>query len=220
MSITARARRILFSLIIVVLTASGLPHPARALTVAPNAAFIPDLRTFTESVVNGNRDTLRGVYVDGVLALPVLQQVYSAQVWEKPDSLTQFALPWKYGVTGLLAHNWLSGVQFFKLRRGQEVKLVYGDGRYKSYYVTQILRFKATLPESVYSQFIDLENGKGTDAEGMFYKVYTGGDHVTFQTCIEKDGDLSWGRLFVIANPTPPPMAPMAQARLLRDAAE
>jgi hypothetical protein len=35
----------------------------------------------------------------------------------------------------------------------------------------------------------------------MFKRVYFGDRHVTFQTCIEKDGALSWGRLFIIAVP-------------------
>jgi hypothetical protein len=65
------------------------------------------------------------------------------------------------------------------------------------------------MPESTYSQFIDLATGKGTDAEGVFRKVYMGDGHLTFQTCIAKDGQLSWGRLFVVAEPfEPAPAAP------------
>ncbi len=32
---------------------------------------------------------------------------------------------------------------------------------------------------------------------------YTGAGHVTFQTCIIKDGNPSWGRFFVTAIPIP-----------------
>jgi hypothetical protein len=35
----------------------------------------------------------------------------------------------------------------------------------------------------------------------MFKRVYFSNRHVTFQTCIEAEGNLSWGRLFVIAVP-------------------
>jgi hypothetical protein len=37
--------------------------------------------------------------------------------------------------------------------------------------------------------------------EQMFNKAYRGDRHVTFQTCIEANGEPSWGRLFVIATP-------------------
>jgi hypothetical protein len=39
------------------------------------------------------------------------------------------------------------------------------------------------------------------NAEQMFKRVYFGDRHVTFQTCIESNGELSWGRLFIIAEP-------------------
>ncbi|HRJ74870.1 MAG TPA: hypothetical protein PLX90_02685, partial [Anaerolineales bacterium] len=52
-----------------------------------------------------------------------------------------------------------------------------------------------------YSNFIDLNTQEFLTAEGLFNKVYRGDFHVTLQTCIEKDGDLSWGRLFIIAKP-------------------
>jgi hypothetical protein len=33
--------------------------------------------------------------------------------------------------------------------------------------------------------------------------MYTGGDKVTFQTCLARDGVLAWGRYFVSAAPAP-----------------
>ncbi|MFN3491076.1 MAG: hypothetical protein ACK40V_02555, partial [Anaerolineales bacterium] len=56
-------------------------------------------------------------------------------------------------------------------------------------------------PLSPYSNFIDLETEEFLTAEGLFNKVYRGDFHVTLQTCIEKDGSLSWGRLFIVAKP-------------------
>ena len=44
------------------------------------------------------------------------------------------------------------------------------------------------------------DSGRLTTAE-VFTKMYTGGDRVTFQTCIVVDGNTSWGLLFVIALP-------------------
>jgi hypothetical protein len=152
--------------------------------------------------------------VEGLFAYPVVQQVYSAEVSELPATLTQFGWPTSYGVTGILAHNWLTGADFFQLRVGQKINLVYGDGRTVSYWVNRQYRYQATIPESPYSQFIDLDTGKGTDAEGVFRKVYMGAEHLTFQTCIEKDGELSWGRLFVIAEQFQPVSAAPPEARV------
>lgn len=197
--------RRLFSLaLVLVILTSAVPLYAASAAPAADAAAIPDLRTFTETVMDGNAKMLRGIYVDGVFAYPVVQQRYSMQVSEVPGTLTQFGWPSSYGVTGILAHNWLTGMDFFQLRVGQKVHLVYGDGRTETYWVNRMLRYQATDPNSTTSQFIDLETGKGTDAEGVFRKVYMGNGHVTFQTCIAQDGELSWGRLFVIAEPFEP----------------
>jgi hypothetical protein len=204
------------SFLLVFLTSAGFPLAAHA---APSAdvAAIPDLSTFTASIINGNGDVLRGIHVEGMFAYPVVQQAYSMQVSEDPATLTQFGWASSYGVTGILAHNWLSGVDFFRLRVGQKINLIYGDGRTETYWVNRLYRYQATIPESTYSQFIDLDTGKGTDAEGVFRKVYMGDGHVTFQTCIAQDGQLSWGRLFVIAEPFPPLAAAPPAERVARN---
>jgi hypothetical protein len=38
--------------------------------------------------------------------------------------------------------------------------------------------------------------------EEVFYDFYSGDPHLTLQTCIEKDGDWSWGVRFILAEPT------------------
>jgi hypothetical protein len=35
----------------------------------------------------------------------------------------------------------------------------------------------------------------------LFETAYAGNYHLTLQTCIENNGDVSWGRLFIIARP-------------------
>ncbi len=195
-------RRSLVSLaLLIVLIGAALPQTVHAAPQAGSSA-IPDLTTFISSVTDGNRKVLRGVYAPGVFALPVVQQQYAAEVSKADGTATQFGMAQSYGVVGLLAHNYLSGQKFFELSVGQPISLVYGDGRIEAFRVTRILRFQATIPESANSGFIDLESGKGTDAEGLFRRVYMGSRHVTFQTCIEQAGSSSWGRLFVIAEPT------------------
>ena len=62
---------------------------------------------------------------------------------------------------------------------------------------------EALDPTNPYSTFRDLASAERLTAEQLFKKVYRGDRHVTFQTCMEANGDLSWGRLFVIATPKP-----------------
>jgi hypothetical protein len=120
---------------------------------------------FSQSVQNGEGDVLRGVYVENVLELPVVQQSFS------------------------------------RLALGQEVRLVYGDGTVKYFVIKQILRFQALDPESVSSSFRNLDRNEILPAGEMFNRIYVGEHRLVFQTCIEAQGNVSWGRLFVVALP-------------------
>ena len=172
------------------------------------AASDPNLPTFTDfskTVQNGKATDLRGVYVSDVLALPVVQQPSNnaGYVSSTDGEATQFRMASQYGNIGLLAHNHLSGKLFAQLAAGQEVRLVYGDGKVETFVVLEVLKYQALQPNSPYSEFRNMNDSKSKtlSAEQMFKRVYFGDKHVTFQTCIEKDGSLSWGRLFVIAIP-------------------
>jgi len=178
------------------------PIPAQALG---NSNSLPDFAQFSASVQNNQPDVLRGVYVPDVLALPIVQQPAgnAGYVSFNDGEITQFGMAAQFGNVGLLAHNNLSGKLFSQLAVGQNVRLVYGDGRVEYFVITQILSFQALEPTSPYSSFLDLTTNDNLSAEQLFKKVYRGDRHVTFQTCIEGPGSLSWGRLFVIAEPRP-----------------
>lgn len=136
--------------------------------------------------------------------LPVVQQPAenTNYVSNNNGEVTQFASANQYGNIGLLAHNYLSGKSFSEIRMGQEIHLVYSDGRVEDFIVTEILRYKALDPKSPYSSFQNLSDGNEILTVGqMFDRAYQGGRHVTFQTCIAAEGNSSWGRLFVIASP-------------------
>ncbi|HSK89400.1 MAG TPA: hypothetical protein VK880_13640, partial [Anaerolineales bacterium] len=122
---------------------------------------------------------------------------------EKDGEITQFGMASQFGNVGLLAHNNLSGRFFSQLAAGQEVRLVYGDGKIEYFVITQILKFQALEPTSPYSSFRSLSNDEMLTAGELFNRVYRGERHVIFQTCIAGPGSLSWGRLFVIATPKP-----------------
>jgi len=164
---------------------------------------LPPLDEFIEQVTNGEADVLRGVYMPGVLADPVFSQPEDdpAFVSSEENTLTQFGLASRFGSTGLLAHNYLAGKNFFLVEQGQVFYLIYGDGRVESFIITGLMQFQALQPDSVRSNFIDLDTGRTLSASKLFTRVYNKPGHVILQTCIEANGNTSWGRFFVIAEP-------------------
>ena len=163
----------------------------------------PALADFSYSVQTGEANVLRGVYVANVLNLPVVQQPIDKPYYvsNRNGEVTQFAMASQYGSTGLLAHNTLSGKSFSNLVIGQGVHLVYGDGKVEYFEIRQILRFQALDPESVSSSFRNLDKDEVLSASEMFNRAYVGEHRLVFQTCIQAEGKLSWGRLFVVAMP-------------------
>ena len=178
-------------------------NPISHIALGTSKIHPPDFTDFSTLVENGNTDVLSGVYVPNVLALPVVQQPAgdSGYVSGRDDEATQFAMASQYGNIGLLAHNYLSGGLFSRLGIGEEVRLVYGDGKVEYFVVTEVLRYQALDPDSQWSSFRNLDDYDILSTEQMFTRAYAGDRHVTFQTCIAENGNSSWGRLFVIAVP-------------------
>jgi hypothetical protein len=185
-------------LLLSVMTPSG---NARAMTDGLDGTSLPSLETFVEQVGNGQPDELRGVYIAGFLAAPIVQQPVGMDDFVSPwqNYVTQFGMASKYGSTGLLAHNFLAGEKFDLLQEGHEIHLVFGDGRVDTLVVLEILRFQAIDPASTSSTFIDLKTHGRLNYADLFARVYNRPGQVVFQTCIEQNGEPSWGRLFVIA---------------------
>ena len=197
---TARTARRIFLLAALFITIFCNPLSTKALG---SVVDLPSLMEFSRSVQNGQAGVLRGVYVADVLALPIVQQPAgnAGYVSTNDDELTQFRMASQFGNVGLLAHNHLSGKLFSQIALGQEVQLVYGDGKTESFIVTEVLQYQALKPNSPYSDFRNVNDNKTLTAEQMFKRVYFGDRHITFQTCIAKDGNVSWGRLFIVAIP-------------------
>jgi hypothetical protein len=177
--------------------------PAHA---AEFAAPTPEFSNFLNSVKDGQTGVVRGVYVPGLFALKIIQQPAQDPTFVSslPDVVTDFKAAKAAGNLGLLAHNYLAGQDFPALTTGQEIRIVFGDGKIEYFRVTKILRYQALQPKSTTSDFVNLESSEKLSATQLFEKVYKGSHHLTFQTCIYKDGEQSWGRLFVIAEPYTP----------------
>jgi hypothetical protein len=163
----------------------------------------PGLGDFSATVINGDQDAVVGIYVEKLFALPVTQQPQDqpSYVSDEKGLLTQFELPAKHGVVGILAHNTLSGSLFSQLAVGDEVVVIYGDGRSELYIVAYSESYQALDPESPYSKFININGASDMEISSaeLYNDIYGAADRLVFQTCIEANGDPSWGRLFVTA---------------------
>lgn len=185
---------------------AGLP---RVYEVSPS---LPGIDDFASQVATGGTSWAAGVYLEGVLALPVVAQPAGqpGYVSEEPGVATHFAYVDQYGSLGLLAHNYLAGAAFFDIEVNNLITVVYGDGSRQVYQVQQITRYQAVESKNPYSDFIDLEDGSRLSASDLFYRVYGVDGRLVLQTCIEAEGDDSWGRLFVIAVPYSGETAPVS----------
>ena len=162
-----------------------------------------EINHFISTVINGETGVIRGVYSEDKFGLKIIQQPsgQAGFISTTEGVVTQFLKPSKYGNTGLLAHNYLSGRHFSILEIGDNIKLVYGDGEIREYQIVDIQRYQALQPDSPSSKFLDLGTGEDLSATQLFKRVYFGNHHLTLQTCIQKGAEDSWGRLFIIANP-------------------
>jgi hypothetical protein len=188
--------------------AAANPSAGQAVSPIPPAADTsthqPAFDAFVSKVKNGNANQVVGVYVENVMALRVVQQPPNQPdyVSVRNGEATQFLLAFSFaGNTGLLAHNFLSGKLFFNLKEGDVVEVVYGDGSIQEYEIDKIESYQALNPDSPTSDFLDVSNGETLSATDLFYRVYGGDHHVTFQTCIAQGNNSQWGRFFVLANP-------------------
>lgn len=164
----------------------------------------PDLNEFITSVKTGDQLTATGIFVENNFAFPIIQQPANdpGYIADKENVTTQFNLAKKYGTTGILAHNYLSGRHFSELAIGEKVILVFGDGTYQTFRITNIYQFQALEPSNPYSQFSDLsDSAKSLTSTELFLKIYAQKGNLVFQTCIQKGIDMSWGRLFLLATP-------------------
>lgn len=162
----------------------------------------PSLDEFIARVSDGTSE-VRGVFAPGILSMRVVEQPNGDFLYIDPDAeaATEYSLASDAGSLGLIAHNYSGGAAFHNLEIGQEITLVTGDGQIQRFEVAVINTYQAMSPEDPYSLFIDLATGVQMDSSSVFAANYLEEGTLVLQTCIEKDGEWSWGRLFVIARP-------------------
>lgn len=176
--------------------------PLAFIDMAVNPNKIPPFSEFRESVKDGT-DRLSGLWVEGLLASPITQPLKNFDGYISSDSntLTQFMLPEaRTGTNALLAHNYLAGGTFSKLSYGDRLLLVNGTSKVKIFEVSGLLKFQALTQKSPTSEFVNLASDERHTAREVFETVYDQNPStLVLQTCIAKNGDLNWGRLFVIS---------------------
>ena len=93
------------------------PLSVTAQVLADNPYALPELPTFAQSVENGRSNELRGVYIEGIFELKVIQQPDNNPTYVAPvdNVITQFGPASQLGNVGLLAHERLSGSLFSML---------------------------------------------------------------------------------------------------------
>lgn len=165
--------------------------------------FFNNLPKFITSVSDGSNDVVRGVFVKNYMAMPAVEQPADDSNWVSSDDneITLFRAAIEHGTVGLLAHNTHGGRVFDELKNGTTITLVYGDQSTKNYKVVGQLRYQALTPLDPTGDLVDLSNNARVTAGDVFAKVYSGIYPVVLQTCIEKNGDSQWGRLFILAEP-------------------
>lgn len=171
-----------------------------------NSAVIQNtqkLEDFKQNMKNENINEVRGVYAHEKLQLSVVKQPSGQVGYISSDhgTATLFSQAELFDAIGLLAHNYLSGDDFFNLVLGDEIQLIYGDGTHQEFIVKEIHRYEAVDPNNIRSKFIDLFTGEKLNAPELVTRMYGTEGNLTLQTCIEKDGNQEWGRLFVVAEP-------------------
>jgi hypothetical protein len=182
-------------------------HEYNSPTAAPVPAAKPALSLafarFVRMVMNGQAGVVRGIYVEGILALQVVQQPDKEWTYVSGElgKATEFQNAANNGIIGLLAHNFLSGRLFYSLKPGAQIEVVYGDGAVRYYQVSGSYRYQKLDPNDLSSKLIDLSTGSVVSSGQVFERFYDGADHIALQTCLEKNGLSTWGLYFVVALP-------------------
>jgi hypothetical protein len=180
---------------ILILAISFLPVKSAQAAASPIS-----LNNFAAALNNSNASQLVGIYIDNILALRVVQQPSPYFVSSLTNTVTQFGLAANHGSIGLLAHNYLSGMHFPTIAIGTKINLIFGDGSIKTYLVEKMKKYLALSPDDLHSDFENLDNPSGIISGDQVIKETYGTGELVLQTCLENNGNLTWGRLFIIAS--------------------
>jgi hypothetical protein len=170
-----------------------------------------EIQEFSRRVANGQPGLVSGLYAPGVLALRVVQQPAgnSSFISVEGGTATEFQAADQVGSIGLLAHNTLAGADFYRLRRGDQLVLIYGDGRAKHFKISQIADYQRLALSDLRSDFWSLDTQTQQTASEVFDQYYRQPDRLTLQTCLARGEVIDWGVHFVVADPAEAFVSPL-----------
>ncbi len=184
---------------------ADITHSPELVNINFQSINFSNFSRFVKTVTSKRSENqLVGLIAPNHFNLPITQQPAGRAdfVSNEPEVITEFSLSRQYGSIGLLAHNHLAGSHFSSLKENDLIVLVTSNKEYKLYKIEKIATYQALSPNSPYSNFVDLKNSsKILSAEDLFMEIYAHEDSLVFQTCIAKDNEPSWGRLFIHAFP-------------------
>lgn len=181
---------------------TGPGHPVEVQSFSFNKDSLASRLGIQRSALYAKK--INSIAVEGRFSFSVVEQPYNNAgfVSSKENTVTRFRMADRYGSTGFLAHNYLAGAEFLSMKVGDRIDLMIENEGRQSFWVFSVRKFQATSPWSAYSDFVDLESGQVYSASELFMNFYGQDDLVVLQTCLEKDGNKSWGRIFILAYPT------------------
>jgi hypothetical protein len=192
--------------VLTILSLAGIPTSMGSTIPVTGFSSLSVIANTTPSIQSAKESAssnqLASIKIENVFDLPVVQQPSSnpGYVSTRNNTLTQFGLASSYGSIGILAHNYLAGKYFSSLSSGQVITLTFADGTTKNYTISSIKQYQALTPDSQYSKFVDLnDSSKTLSSSDLFMDTFGLSNALVLQTCITKNGNSSWGRLFVIA---------------------
>ena len=165
---------------------------------------VVSLEDFTASVSNGDSSMVVGVYKRATFALKVIPQPEGnfAYLPDTEELLVQLAQAEElYGNLGLAAHNNLAGKYIAELTPGDIINIIYGDGTIFKYEIINVKSYQAFLPDDLYSDYKDLEDGRVYSSSQLFEKAFGGENQIGLITCISQDDISTWGRIVVVGVP-------------------
>ena len=143
------------------------------------------------------------------LPMVIVQQPKGDPLWisNNIDAFTQIEQPRKeFGTSVFAIHTYGSKNDLYDLKINDFIvyKTISIDNNCNVhanlvfYRVKDILRYQALSPRNPATPLIDLVTGKQYSVESIIDKVYGNNEYVILQTCIYKNGNTAWGRLFVV----------------------
>jgi hypothetical protein len=175
---------------------------------------------FAQQLVLDNSNNVAGVFAACKFALTVIQPPPNLTVpYVDPVEITQYQLPPKNHVIGLYGEVAGNGSLFNLIKPEDEVDVILGTGKILRFRIVKKDTVIALQPNSVNSNFMDLNGNKFTTQEiaDRYYVAKSVTPQLTLQTCVNIPGwDLvtdngktrtKWaaGRVFFIGEPIDKP---------------